>query len=105
MSGLKVYISGKITGYDTKYVKLKFEESERVILEMNPKYVPVNPLKISPYSPKKTWEDYMAADIEALLHCDAIYMQKNWGHSKGARIEYGIAQGLDLIIMFEEKMI
>ena len=102
MGGLRVYISGKITGLDLEYARIKFQESEDDLLEINPKYIPVNPMKVCPYNPDKTWEDYMAEDIKELLHCDAIYMQKGYGESKGARCEYALAKELDLIIMFEK---
>jgi len=43
----------------------------------------------------------MVDDISALLECEAIYMVKDWGQSKGARLEYAIAKELGLYILFD----
>jgi hypothetical protein len=43
----------------------------------------------------------MKEDISALLTCDAIYLLKNWGDSRGARIERAIALELGIKIIYE----
>ena len=43
-------------------------------------------------------------NIEVLFCCDAIYMLKDWGMSRGARIEYAIAKELNLKIFFEDEL-
>jgi len=95
---MKVYISGKITGLNLKDVKQKFGHISHWILMQG--HIPINPIEISPFDENKKWKDYMLTDIEALFDCDAIYMLDNWGQSKGARIEYGIAKELGLKIFF-----
>ena len=96
---MKIYISGKITGLNQTDVEKKFETQEFFLQSKG--YVVVNPLKICPFDKKKKWHDYMIKDIEELLRCDAIFMLKDWGQSKGARIEYEIAKELELKIFFE----
>lgn len=96
---MKTYISGKITGYDISFAEHKFLLTETILKHNG--FNPVNPFKISPISDNKTWKDYMIDDIKALLDCEAIYMQNDWGQSKGARIEYQIAKEIGLKIMFE----
>lgn len=96
---MKVYISGKITGYDIKHAEALFNESE--ILLTTKGYDPVNPFKISKTHPDKTWKDYMIDDIRGLFDCDAIYLHRDWGQSKGARIEYQIAKELNFMVMFQ----
>jgi hypothetical protein len=96
----KIYISGKITGLPMEEVIEKFNNCEKQLQEEG--FITFNPIKISPYSEEKTWEDYMVSDIEALFKCDAIYMMLDWGQSKGARIEYQIAKEMGIQIYFEE---
>ena len=95
---MKVYISGKITG-DPDY-KEKFERVEKKLLECG--YIPVNPIKVSPYDENKIWSDYMKEDIKAMMDCDAIYMIADWFTSKGARVEHTLAEILEIKIIYEE---
>jgi Domain of unknown function (DUF4406) len=95
----KAYISGKITGYDIEVAKFKFHSSAIDVEQLG--YIPVNPFDLSETHPSKTWKDYMLDDIKGLFDCDAIFMQSDWGQSKGARIEYAIARELGLEILFE----
>lgn len=93
---MKIYISGKITGLSLVVAEMNFEKVEKIILDLG--HEPINPMKIIPYDPKLTWEDYMIGDIKALFECQAIFMQENWAESKGARIERSIAFEMGLII-------
>lgn len=96
---LKIYISGKITGLPIKNVIEKFKW-HAAFLKLKG-YSPINPVEINPFDESKTWHDYMIEDVRVLLKCDAIYMLKDWGQSKGARLEYQIAKELGLKIFFE----
>ena len=96
---MKIYISGKISGLPLKSVIEKFKWHAGFLKLKG--YEPINPIDISPFDESKEWHDYMVDDIAALLKCDAIYMLKDWGQSKGARIEYQIAKELGLQIHFE----
>ena len=96
---MKVYISGRITGLKLEDAKHLFVNSERAVKQMG--HTPVNPLELVEWTPFKAWEDYMVCDIALLFTCQAIYMQSNWGQSKGARIEYAIAKEMGLMIFFE----
>lgn len=98
---MKIYISGKITGLPIKKTRAKFRYHESILTMKG--YNPVNPFKIKCFirNSEKPWIDYMREDIGELLTCDAIYMLKDWGQSKGARIEYQIAKELGLQILFE----
>lgn len=98
---MKIYISGKITGLNYNDAAEKFDQAERNIERMDKTYIAINPMKISPYSEKKEWSDYMLDCVTALFNCDAIYMLSDWGQSRGARIEYAIAKELDIKIFFE----
>jgi hypothetical protein len=44
------------------------------------------------------WHQFMRKDIRALMDCTAIHMLPGWSHSKGARLEWWIAQQLGMTI-------
>jgi hypothetical protein len=94
------YISGKITGLPFTSARLSFERAEQQVVNL--RMVPVNPMKLVPYKPELSWEDYMKEDIAALLKCDSIFMLTNWGQSKGARVEHAIAKELGLKVIYQE---
>lgn len=96
---MKIYISGKISGLPFTEVVDKFGFHQRLLKIKG--YEPVNPLVVSPFDSKKQWSDYMVDDIAALIKCDAIYMLKDWGQSRGARVEYLIAKELGLKVFFD----
>lgn len=96
----KVYISGKISGLDYQEAYNKFESAEQDVVRLGG--IPVNPMKICDNDPNKTWEDYMEIDLGALLRCEGIYMLKDWGDSRGARVEYAVARELGLTIQFQK---
>lgn len=47
------------------------------------------------------YADYMKADLEMLLKCHTIVMLKGWENSKGARLEYEIAEATGMEIVYE----
>lgn len=102
---MRVYISGGITGVKNAN-KLFARAEEKLELEG---YEVVNPFKVGRPLEKECakehrvpkYEEYMRADIEQLIHCDAIYLLENWGTSKGARLEKKIAEVLKMQIMTE----
>jgi hypothetical protein len=96
---MKIYISGKISGLPIQPVIEKFKW-HAVFLELKG-HESINPFDVSPLDESKDWHDYMIEDIAALFKCEAIYMLKDWGQSRGARIEYQIAKELGLQIFFE----
>lgn len=96
MEKFKIYISGKIT--NNPVYKLQFAEAERVLKFAG--LQPVNPAReILPEG--STWADYMRHDIRLLCDCGAIYMLTNWRQSRGARLEWRLAQKLGLKIIYQ----
>lgn len=95
----KIYISGQITGLELAEAERIFSEAETLLTDAG--HTVINPMKILPYSPELTWKDYMKADIKVLVDCDAIYMLSNWPNSKGAKLEYDIAQGLGMTTLYQ----
>lgn len=92
---MKVYISGKITG-DADYKK-KFQNAENFLEAVG--FEVFNPAKVPDEG--KPWAWYMKRDIKELMDCDAILLLKDWKESKGARLEYYIAQQLGMKIFRE----
>ena len=91
-----VYISGAITGLPKAKYEKAFEEAETLLEEKG--FIAINPLKINRHEDTGnwTWEDFMKADIAVLLRCRYIYLLPNWKKSKGAALEYKIAQALGI---------
>lgn len=92
---MKVYISGKITG-DADY-KQKFKTAQNILESVGFKVF--NPAELKDTG--KSWSWYMRKDIAGLMECDAIFLLKDWEDSKGARLEYYIAQQLEMKIFRE----
>lgn len=103
---MKVYISGKITGdpnYKKNFKKAvhKIIEKGKEMFETTEEIQMFNPATIS-LPDNATWEDYMKYDLKILIDCDAVYMLKGWHESKGANLEFKIAQKMGKKIFFEK---
>ena len=92
----KVYISGQITGLDENEYKKLFNEAEDILVAFG--YDPVNPIALDEAEDTTgwTWHDYMKRDIKLLCGCDYIYLLPNWAKSKGAKVEYMVADILQI---------
>lgn len=99
---MKVYISGRITGLPIDVVREKFGDAEELLQDIG--FIPVNPLE-NGLDHTHTWSQHMVRDIEMLMSCDIILMLDNWRDSKGARIEYNIAQEMGKKILFEASLV
>jgi hypothetical protein len=100
---IKVYISGKVSGLDHDTAFKSFEDAEKWIVSFGK--IPINPMKFCPsepnFDPSWTWEQYMDVCCRELLRCEEIFMLKDWGHSRGARVEHAMAKELGLSIYFQ----
>ncbi len=92
---MKVYIAGRITGYDN--YKEHFKKAQNR-LEADG-HVVLNPAEL----PKGlSQEEYMRICISMLYVCDCIYMLTGWEQSLGASIEYNLAKQANKLIIEEE---
>lgn len=99
---MKIYISGKITGYPD--FMERFTEAEMRLLALDDSIEVINPAKINSYLPKSTThEEYMAMSFTMLDVADAIYMLDNWRESCGASQEYGYALARGKVILYENR--
>jgi len=97
---MDLYISGPMTGYP-EFNKPAFEEAAESALKDGRFDVVVNPTADRPRG--RQWVDYMKADLKELLDCNAIAMLKGSKKSKGARLEFKIAEELGFeIFVFSE---
>lgn len=87
----KIYISIPITGHSEEKVR---EKADRVKAKLSREgWTVVSPFDI--YAGRNPeYADYIAADIRALMDCDAIYMCRGWAKSCGCSIEIATARAL-----------
>lgn len=93
-----IYLAGPMRNYPNLNFDAFFEMEEALKEDdwvvLNPAHTPMG-LK----SPKA----YIMIDIAMLFECDAIFMLKGWGESKGARLEHALAEFLGIDIYYEEE--
>lgn len=108
---MKIYISGKITGVPDDN-KPKFAAAEAALIAQG--HEVINPHKVLAFDPIYTWENYMIADIKALVDCDKVVVLDDWQDSRGALVEVELALHLgipvrtfdtDAAILIESKQI
>jgi len=96
---MKIYISGRIAGLTKEDYERNFDYAETSIAGFG--HEPVNPVKVLPFQSWYEWQDYMRADIKALMDCDAVYAMSNHKESKGAMIEVKLARDLGLRVYYK----
>ena len=97
---MKVYIAGKVTGLENSDIFKKFHESGKQFkknghLVMSPAVLVLNG--------GFEHEDYMHICFAMIDVCDAVYMQKDWQLSKGARMELQYAKNSKKQILYEDE--
>lgn len=90
----KIYIAGRITGYE-KY-KEHFARAESQLTYSG--HIVLNPATLPP---GLTEEEYMRICIPMLNICNSIYMLKGWESSVGAKIEHALASQANKAIYYE----
>ena len=97
---MKFYIAGKVTGLEKDDMFKKFFESRKLLkkdghLVMSPAVLALNE--------GFEHEDYMHICYAMIDVCDAVYMQKDWQQSKGARMELQYAKDWKKQIIYEDE--
>ena len=93
--GLKIYISGPITGTDD--YKERFAAAEEHLRSLGA--IPMNPAVLSPGF---TWEEYMHICIPMLDVCDAAYFLEGYRDSSGATAEFLNAYSKGKRLLYQE---
>ncbi|MBR0098145.1 MAG: DUF4406 domain-containing protein [Treponema sp.] len=97
---MKVYIAGKITGLDKADIFKKFYESEKLLKKDG--YTVMSPAVLA-LNDGFEHSDYMHICYAMIDVCDAVYMQKDWQQSKGARMELQYAKDWKKLIIYEDE--
>lgn len=102
-----IYISIPISGHEDTYEQRLYEAVEYV-KKMYPDVYIITPKEIAErlkdYQPMKpTYKDYLLADMEAIAHCDAIFMCNGWYDSKGCFAEIAFASALGLEVLHQNN--
>lgn len=89
---MRLYIAGPMTGHpDLNFPA--FHEAARRLRASG--FEVVNPAEINA-DPNMPWTVCMRHDIAQLVTCDAIATLPGWPRSRGASLEVGIAQALEM---------
>ena len=97
---MKVYIAGKVTGLPKDEIFRKFYESEKSLKQAG--YTVMSPATLV-LNEGFDHSDYMHICFAMIDVCDAVYMQKDWQDSKGAKLEHQYASGSVKQIFYEDE--
>lgn len=95
---MKVYIAGSISNggtlgpEDIEANKRPFAARAAWLSAQG--HEPLNPCDTKG-DPEWTWRDWMRAGLRMLLAAEAISLLPGWEQSRGARLEWEVARGLD----------
>jgi len=93
-----IYISGPMTGKENLN-REAFKNAAVALVSQG--WNVVNPHDVSPGKENPAYNDYMKADLKAMLDCEALYMLDGWVDSKGANIEHDLASQLGFEILYQ----
>ena len=101
-----IYISLPISGHEEDY-EHRLDEAVEYVEFMHTEYgYIITPKEIAErledYQPMKPkYKDYLLADMEAIAHCDAIFMCSGWQDSKGCFAEWTFAKAIGITIFYQ----
>jgi len=98
---LRVYIAGPMTGLAAlnrpAFIAAALQLRGLGLDAVNPVELNLHtPADSQPLSLEMHWRACMRVDIAAMLRCDAVALLPGWEHSRGAKLERLIADGLGL---------
>lgn len=100
-----IYISLPISGHEDTYER-RLDEAVDYVKETYPDVYIITPKEIAEriedYQPMKPkYKDYLLADLEAIAHCDAIFMCRDWYISKGCSAERAFAEAIGVKRLYQ----
>lgn len=96
---IKIYCAGPMSGYPDLNYPAFHAETKRL---REAGFYVENPAE-NPDPECGSWLGYMRMAITQLARCDHIHLLEGWSKSKGARVEYTLAQGMGLNISFQNE--
>lgn len=87
----RIYIAGKVSGEDYNQTYEKFCRIEKMLEGLG--HEAVNPMKLVSKH-LNNWGEEMKICISKLMECDSIYLLNDWADSRGAKLEYDLANAL-----------
>lgn len=87
----RIYLAGRVTGLNYKRVRKRFMRAEAYLQSIG--FEVINPMRIVPEG--SSWSDAMRICIHYLSLCNYLALLPGWEQSRGARIEYDIAVGME----------
>lgn len=93
--GRKVYIAGKITGFEG--YKKKFEEAEKHLISQG-----AHPISPAVLPPGYEQAEYLHICFSMIDVCDAVYFLDNWRDSPGAQKEFQYASTKNKQLLYED---
>lgn len=98
---MKLYLSGPMSGIP----EWNFPEFNRIAkLLRSHGYDIVNPAE-NVHNVGKEWHECLRYDIVQLVGCDGIALMAGWHKSRGARLEFEIAERLGMVIHTVEELL
>ena len=100
-----IYISLPISGHEDTYEQRLYEAVEYVKEKYPDDYI-ITPKDIAERLEdyqimKPKYKDYLLADMEAIAHCDAIFMCRDWHLSKGCSAERAFAEAIGVDRLYQ----
>lgn len=89
---MRLYVCGPMTGYqDHNFPAFRAAAAELVAAG----YEVTDPSTLGEHE-DWSWADYLKRDIPELLKCDGVALLPGWAHSRGASLEYHVADALGM---------
>jgi hypothetical protein len=94
-----VYISGPMSNLpDLNFPA--FDEAKKFLTKRG--FVVISPADLSRERSPMLYSEILRNNLKYLLICNAIFLLKGWGTSKGARMEYFVAENLGMRVIFQK---
>lgn len=96
----RIYLGGPMSGLpELNYPAFNAEAFRLRVLG----FEVVNPAEID-LGPNATWNEFMRADLKALLDCDTLALLDGWQNSSGAHLEMHVAHRVGIAIVFSKEI-
>lgn len=97
---MRVYVSGAMTGLPGNNFPAFHAAARRLRQQGYRVHNPATKGELEGW----TWADYMRYDLKKLVECEAILLLDGWWQSRGANLEYTVAQQLGMTVLFERDL-